>query len=124
MENIQTRLAVVTGASSGIGFELAKQFAQHGFNLLICAEDAKIAECALELKSFGNQVDYVQADLSTYAGNEDLYSRIKGLNITVDAIAINAGVGVGGEFARTDLDRELRLIDLNIKSAVHLTKRV
>ncbi len=116
--------AVVTGASSGIGFELAKQFAQHGFDLLIAAEDAAIAQAARELESFGAQVESVQADLTTYDGVEQLCHQVRALNRPVEALALNAGVGVIGRFLETDLNAELEMIDLNVKSTVHLAKRL
>jgi short-subunit dehydrogenase len=126
MENSSVKpLAVVTGASDGIGYELAKQFAENGFDLLVVAEDLGIAEAAQAFEGMGAQVDRVQADLATYDGVEKLYERIQALGRPVDAIAINAGVGVSGDFARqTDLQAEFNLIDLNIKSSVHLAKRV
>lgn len=118
-------LAVVTGASNGIGYELAKQFAQNGFDLLVTATGATIQEAAEAFKKLGVQVETVQADLATYDGVETLYSRIQALGKPVEAIAINAGVGVGGEFAHgTDLQDELNLINLNVVSSVHLAKRV
>ncbi len=117
-------LAVVTGASSGIGYELAKQFAQNGFELLVTATGSSINEAAQAFEGLGVKVETVQADLATYDGVETLYSKIKAINRPVDAIAINAGVGVGGEFAKTDLKDELNLINLNVVSSVHLAKRV
>jgi short-subunit dehydrogenase len=126
MNSSSTRpLAVVTGASNGIGYELAKQFAQNGFDLVITATGPSIDEAAHNLEGLGAKVETVQADLASYDGVETLYSTIKATNHPVDAIAINAGVGVGGEFAReTDLQDELNLINLNIVSSVHLAKRV
>lgn len=118
-------LAVVTGASSGIGYELAKQFAQNGFDLLVTATGSSINEAAETLEKLGAKVETVQTDLATYDGVETLYNKIKALGQPVEAIAINAGVGVGGEFAReTDLQDELNLINLNVVSSVHLAKRV
>ncbi|MFL6125187.1 SDR family NAD(P)-dependent oxidoreductase [Actinophytocola sp.] len=117
-------LAVVTGASSGIGYELAKQFAQHDFDLVIAAENAGIAESARELSTHGGHVTPVQADLSTADGVATLYEAVIATGRPVDAVAINAGIGVGGPFAETDLDDDLRLIDLNVRSAVHLAKLV
>ncbi len=126
MNNSLTRpLAVVTGASNGIGYELAKQFAQNGFDLLITATGATINDVAQALEKLGAKVETVQADLATYDGVETLYKQIQATGRPVDAIAINAGVGVGGDFAReTDLQDELNLINLNVVSSVHLAKRV
>lgn len=118
-------LAVVTGASSGIGYELARQFAQHGYDLLICSEHAGIKDAEQALTEFDVIVESLQADLSTYEGVEELYRRIQQDGRAVAALAINAGIGVSGDFARdTDLEDELRLIHLNIVSPVHLAKRV
>jgi uncharacterized protein len=124
VENTLSRpVAVVTGASSGIGYELAKQFAQNGFDLLVTATGASIDEAAQTLQQMGAKVETVRADLATYEGVETLYRQIKQVG-PVEAIAINAGVGVGGEFIKTDLDQELNLIELNVASTVHLAKRV
>ncbi len=117
--------AVVTGASNGIGYELATQFAQHGFDLLVAAEDSAIATAAHAFEGLGAAVESLQVDLATYDGVEELYGKITASGRPLDAIAINAGVGVGGDFARgTDLQAELKLIDLNVTSSVHLAKRV
>lgn len=125
MDSLNRPLAVVTGASSGIGYELAKQFAQNGFDLLVTATGSSINEAAKAFEGLGAKVETVQADLATYDGVETLYDKIKATGQPVDAIAINAGVGVGGDFAReTDLKDELNLINLNVVSSVHLAKRV
>jgi short-subunit dehydrogenase len=119
-------LAVVTGASSGIGYELAKQFVQHGYDVLIAAEDAGIEQTAGELRRDGGAtVRAVQVDLAEYDGVERLYQEITAIGRPVDAVAINAGRGAGGDFTRqTDLRDELNIIDLNVTSTVHLAKRV
>jgi uncharacterized protein len=118
--------AVVTGASSGIGFELAKQFAEHGYDLLVAAEDADIETAADGLRRDGqNQVTAIRADLATFNGVEELWTAIQGAGRPVDAIAINAGRGIGGDFAReTPLSDEFNVIAVNITSTVHLAKRV
>jgi short-subunit dehydrogenase len=118
-------LAVVTGASSGIGFELARQFAQNGFDLLIAADGPKINDAASLLNGNGSKVSAVQVDLSKPDGVEKLYEEIRATGRPLEAIAINAGVGISGEFARgTTLEDNMNVIDLNVRSSVHLAKRV
>ncbi|HYE42117.1 MAG TPA: SDR family NAD(P)-dependent oxidoreductase [Caulobacteraceae bacterium] len=123
-------LAVVTGGSSGIGFELARQFAEHGYDLLIAAENqGHLVEAAQALRGLGpsgaSEVETLAVDLSTFGGTQMLYERIKAGGRPVDALAANAGVGVGGDFVReTPLQDELRMIALNINHVVHLVKLV
>jgi short-subunit dehydrogenase len=117
--------AVVTGASSGIGFELAKIFAEEGFDLLITAEDVEIETAQRELNQIAASVECARVDLATEEGVQRLYERIQATARPVDALALNAGIGAGGDFAReTDLRKELRLIDLNVRSTVQLCKLV
>jgi short-subunit dehydrogenase len=119
------RLAVVTGASSGIGYELAKQFARHGFDLIIAAEDRGIVEARQAIAALGVAVEAIQVDLATFEGVAEFYRQIHADGRPVDALALNAGVGVSGDFAReTDLKDELNLISLNVVSPVHLCKLV
>lgn len=117
-------LALVTGASSGIGLELARQFAEHGYDLLVTAEDAGIEPAAAELRATGAGVQTVQANLSSYDGVEQLYAAVTAAGRPLDAAALNAGVGLGGLFLETDLAREINMIDLNVTSTVHLAKRL
>jgi short-subunit dehydrogenase len=129
MSNEQPRpLAVVTGASSGIGLELAKELARNGHDLVITAEDqAGLAEAdrALHELAQGARVEAITVDLADRQGVETLHARIRNLGRPVEVLAANAGVGVGGEFAReTDLEAELKLIQLNVTSQVHLIKLV
>lgn len=124
-EAYENSLAVVTGASSGIGYELAKKFRDAGFDLIIAAEDPSIITAAEELSGAGISVQPVQVDLSNYEGVETLYNAIKMDGRNVEAIAINAGVGIAGDFtADTPLHDELKMIGLNVSSVVHLVKRV
>jgi short-subunit dehydrogenase len=117
-----SEFAVVTGASSGIGYELAKQFAEHGYDVLIAAEDPGIQEAATRL---GGNVTAIRTDLATYEGCEELYRAVIDSGRRLDALALNAGRGIGGDFVReTDLIEELNVIDVNIVSTVHLAKRL
>lgn len=120
----EKQFAVITGASSGIGYEMAKVFAREGFDLLVCAEDVGILEAGNAFRGMGVQVEAVQADLATFQGVQKLNDAIHALNRPLDVVVMNAGVGVGGEFLQTDLGRELAMIRLNIDSVVHLSKLV
>ena len=117
--------AVVTGGSSGIGFALAEQFVQHNFDLLIAAEPDGLEDAANQLRSFGGAVDSLAVDLATFEGVDGLYQKIKAAARPVDAAAINAGFGLGGAFiGDTDLATELKMINLNVVSTVHLAKHL
>jgi short-subunit dehydrogenase len=118
------QLAIVTGASSGIGYNLAKVFAENGFDLVIASNGERLDKAETDLKALGVQVTAVHADLATYEGVVQLWKQVESLGRPVDAAAINAGVGVGGLFAETPLEKELNLVRLNVESTVHLTKRV
>jgi short-subunit dehydrogenase len=106
-------LAVVTGASSGIGRELARQFADNGFDLIVAAEDDGIQATAAELHA-----EAVQTDLTSPEGVEALYDHIRHRAPAV--VALNAGITARSD----DLERELALIDLNVRSTVHLARLV
>jgi short-subunit dehydrogenase len=115
-------LAVVTGASSGIGRALAEQFVERGFDVVAAAEDDELTAAASALQARGATVVPVQADLATSEGVEQLHAAVTATGRPVAAAALNAGVGVGGRFDETDLEADLRLIDLNVRSQVHLAK--
>ncbi|MGM1061842.1 SDR family NAD(P)-dependent oxidoreductase [Saccharothrix sp. Mg75] len=118
-------LAVVTGASRGIGLELARVFAAEGFDLVVAAEDPAVEDVARELSAGGVRTEAVRADLASYSGNEDLVAVVEHLGRPVDALAVNAGVGIGGDFVDdSDLRAHLRVVELNVNSAVHLAKRL
>ena len=119
MEASARPLAVVTGASSGIGLELARQFATNEFDLILAAEDDAIHSTGIE----GGEA--VQVDLAAEAGVQELYRRILAAGRPVAAIALNAGIGAGGTFATgTALEDELKLIDRNVRGTTHLAKLV
>jgi short-subunit dehydrogenase len=132
-EKTSREFAVVTGASSGIGRELARIFASEGYDLLITSEDDTIGAVAEAIAAETRaQVDSLQVDLASDDGVDLLYARITADPRPLDAIALNAGVGAGGAFVAgshpsghdTDLVDELRIIDLNIRSTIHLAKHV
>jgi len=117
-------LALVTGASSGIGLELARQFAGAGFDLVVTAEDAELAAAAEQLRAVGGQVLAVQADLRAPAGVERVWATVQERGRPLEAAALNAGVGLGRSFVDQDLDDALGLVDLNVRSTVHLAHLV
>jgi len=125
-EHIQRPLALITGASSGIGYELARQFAQDGYDLILTATtQAGLDSAVAELTRDGVQISTVVADLTDYQGVEAVYAAVRGAHRPLAAAALNAGVGLGGYFVNgTDLDREIKMIQLNTVSQVHLTKRL
>ncbi|WP_454616605.1 SDR family NAD(P)-dependent oxidoreductase [Bradyrhizobium cenepequi] len=116
------QFAVVTGASTGIGLELARCCARAGFDLLIAADEPAIETAAGELRVGGAKVVAVQADLSTTEGVDRLYAATEGR--AVDALLANAGVGLGHAFFDQDFNRIRRVIDTNITGSVYLIHRV
>ncbi|WP_412465943.1 SDR family NAD(P)-dependent oxidoreductase [Pedobacter sp. KLB.chiD] len=122
MENTK-HFALITGASSGIGYELAKLFAKDHFNLIIVGrEEASLQRAAVVLEEQGVEVITITADLFDPNAAFNLYEQIKAKNIQVDVLVNDAGQGVYGKFIDTDLNQELDIIQLNISSLVTLTK--
>jgi uncharacterized protein len=119
------KLALVTGASSGIGLELARRFTQNGYDVLITAEDDELAAAEASLAGGGAHVRAVKADLSTADGVERLWAAVTAGGRPLDAAALNAGIGVNGDFTRDiPLEDDLRLIAVNVTAVVHLAKRL
>jgi short-subunit dehydrogenase len=116
--------AVVTGASSGIGRELARQFASHGFDILITAEAGDLDAAAGDLATHGTVVREVVADLATADGAERVAAAIDAIGRPVDALALNAGIGSGGAFTATPLADQQRLIGVNVAAPVGLAQHV
>ena len=121
----QRPLALVTGASSGIGLELARNFAENGFDLVIAAEDDELLTAQGDLQGGDAHVDAVRVDLATQEGVEELWRAVQATGRPLDAAALNAGRGAGGAFATdTRLQDELEIVDLNVRSTVALAKYV
>jgi short-subunit dehydrogenase len=118
------RLAVVTGASNGIGFELGRVLAQEGYDLIVCSAGPRLEGAVEEFRSAGVQVTGVSADLATTEGVDELWAACEAAGRPLDIACINAGVGVGGKFIETDLEEELNLINLNCAHTVHFAKHV
>ena len=115
-------LAVVTGASSGIGLELARCCASNGFDLIIAADEPAIHEVVTVLTAAGAAVEAVQADLATAAGVDKLYTAIGGR--PVGALLANAGRGLGHAFLDQDFIDIRKVIDTNITGTLDLIYRV
>ncbi|WP_313441483.1 SDR family NAD(P)-dependent oxidoreductase [Novosphingobium sp.] len=128
MNDISNRpLALVTGASSGIGYELARLFAADGHDVIITATgtNGDLNRTADAVRATGVDAIVVEADLTEYDGVEKLAAAIAEVGRPLSAAALNAGVDVGGYFVgQTDLAAELKMIQLNVSSQVHLTKRI
>jgi short-subunit dehydrogenase len=116
------KLAIVTGASSGIGYELARCCAADGFDLVVAADEPEIQQAAEDFKQFGVQVDAVEADLATIEGVDTLYAATNGR--AVDALLANAGIGLGGAFLEQDFDEVRHVIDTNITGTIYLAQKI
>ena len=115
-------LAVVTGASSGIGYELARQCAQNGFDLLIAADEPKIEEAGDRLELLGAAVETVETDLATTEGVDELYEAASGRPIA--ALLANAGRGLGRAFLDQDFNDVRHVIDTNVTGTLYLIQKV
>src|SRR4051812_15909628 len=114
------QFAIVTGASTGIGLELARCCAQHNFDLLIAADEPQIETAAASLRGLGAVVDAVEADLSTLEGVDKLYDASKRIGRPVDALLANAGRGLGRAFLDQDFGQIRHVIDTNVTGTVYL----
>lgn len=122
MNNNHRPLAIVTGASAGIGYELAKQCVENGFDLLIAADQAAIDQAAKDFRALGAAVDAVEVDLATIEGVDRLYDAIEGRD--VEALLANAGHGLGKGFLDQDFTAARHVIDTNITGTIYLIQKV
>jgi short-subunit dehydrogenase len=116
------RFAIVTGASAGIGYELAATCAREGFDLLIAADRPEIAQAADTFRALGAAVDAIEVDLATMDGVDRLYEASKGRR--VDALLANAGHGLGQPFLEQDFDDVRHVINTNITGTIYLIQKV
>lgn len=119
-----SRTALITGASGGIGCELAKLFARDGYNLVLVARsEAKLAAIQKGLqKAYPITVTVLAKDLIDPSAPQEIYDTLMSQGITVDALVNNAGFGMFGAFSGTDWHKEYAMIELNIAALVHMTK--
>ncbi|MGC4083779.1 MAG: SDR family NAD(P)-dependent oxidoreductase [Vicinamibacterales bacterium] len=113
-------LALVTGASSGIGYELAAVCAQEGFDLVVAADMPEIDEAADKFRALGASVTTVQTDLSTEEGVDELWAAVG--NRPVDALLANAGHGLGGAFLDQDFADARHVVDTNVTGTIYLVQ--
>ncbi|HEV3216249.1 MAG TPA: SDR family oxidoreductase [Vicinamibacterales bacterium] len=116
---------LITGASTGIGAALAMVFAEHGHDLILVARNReKLQARAIELERSHNvKVAWFTEDLADPGGPARVHRSVSAEGLAVENLVNNAGVGLYGQFVNTDLDAELKMIQLNVTSVVELTKR-
>ncbi|NYE36767.1 short-subunit dehydrogenase [Nocardioides cavernae] len=114
-------LAVVTGASTGIGRAFASLLAGEGYDLVLAADEPEVHAVADNLESTGRTVTAVEVDLAARDGVERLHEVVASQPSPVSVGILNAGIGVHGRFDQAGLDEQLRLVDLNVRSTVHLS---
>jgi uncharacterized protein len=122
MTNTTSSLVLVTGASTGIGYELAKCCAKYGYNLLIAADELRIHDAAANLRLFDVQVEAIEADLATFEGVDKLYSASKGR--PVEALLANAGRGLGKSFLHQEVSAWRHVVDTNITGTIYLIQKI
>lgn len=118
------RTALVTGASRGIGYELAKLFANDGYDVVLVARSQdQLEDVAAELeRTNGIKATVISMDLSVPGAAEELYDAVTQKDIQVDALVNNAGISIYGHFCDTDFERERALLHLNVTAVSQLTK--
>jgi len=116
------KFAIITGASTGIGFELATLAAKNGYDILVVADEALINAAANDFEQFGTHVTAVEADLSTIDGVDALLAAAGGRQI--DLLCANAGHGLGHAFLDQDVQAWRGVVDTNITGTAYLLQKV
>src|SRR5689334_5123910 len=118
------KTALITGASSGIGYEFTRLFAKDGYDLVLVARSEKqLVQLAQELKErFGVSVRVIVKDLSNASAPEEVFNELQQEGITIDVLVNNAGFATYGMFTEIDLAAELQEMQLNMVTLTHLTK--
>ncbi|MFB9175688.1 SDR family NAD(P)-dependent oxidoreductase [Roseibium salinum] len=116
------RWALVTGASTGIGYHLAICCAEDGYNLLVCADEDQIKQAAEDFRERGTRVEAIRADLATESGVADLYRVARHRDIHL--LVANAGIGLGDAFLDEDLLEAQRVIDTNVSGTLSLIHKI
>ncbi|MHA0327953.1 SDR family NAD(P)-dependent oxidoreductase [Sphingomonas melonis] len=114
--------AIITGASTGIGFELATLAAKNGYDILVVADESLIEAAAEDFRQFGTEVRSVEADLSTLQGVDELLAAAEGRS--VDLLCANAGRGLGHAFLDQRVEDWRRVVDTNIVGTSYLLQKV
>lgn len=122
--SLYNKYALITGPTSGIGYELAKLFARDGYNLILVARSGdQLIKVSDELvRDFKVDVMPIKKDLFEASAAREIYEEVSARGIEIDALVNDAGQGQWGAFAETDLERDLDIIQLNISSLLALTK--
>lgn len=119
------RTALITGASSGIGYELARIFAREGYHLVLVARrERELEQLAQRLRSIGSSVLVFPCDLTDRAALRALFRSVQQSAAPIDVLVNCAGFGDHGNFVTSNLDRMLAMVELNVAALTHLTRLI
>ena len=123
MTNNEIRYTLITGASTGIGYELAKLFARDRHNLILVARNKiKLESVKTELSKYNVDIKILALDLSKSEGIKNIFNYVEINKLSIDILVNNAGIGTFGDFNDIEWKKEEELIDINIKALTQLTK--
>lgn len=117
-------VAIVTGASTGIGYELARRCAEHGFDLLIVADEPQIREAGEKLRELGADVTAIETDLATREGVDKLYNVAAQIKRPIEALLANAGRGLGRGFLDQNFEEAKHVVETNVTGTIYLIHRI